>query len=214
MNLPDLIHQLRTSAPSLRNLTLSHEYSGIEEPIISGSASMASSAFFAALRNYSQGLEVLKVDFLILPNEFFIASLDVHSSTATTSGWRWPRLRVLELERFCVLLSPEPKLSQVDRLVALASMAVGMPALEFVRFEPSSRLVFELTRSDIVDEDRESPNFRCIEPLINKYTLYLRGFSDDGEQRVVSAWSTTLKAQGKKSGEISGLGTWYVFATD
>lgn len=172
----DFIHQLRISAPSLRKLML-HSQDYISRPFVPPSMKK----FAATLRDFSQGLEILRAEPFDLHHAFFLQSSEGLNPAAATSQWSWPRLQQLELRGFSQRSdfgADQLTVTATDILIAAGTAATAMPALEIAEIEIEPQQYFYIKREPC----KEFKGFR------NAFVI-LVGFHEGEEQRILTAWA-------------------------
>lgn len=174
----DFIHQLCISAPSLRKLMLySQDFFSHTVTLIPPSMGI----FAAALRDYSQSLELLRVSFLDLHPAFFLQSSEEVDPAAATSQWRWPRLQELELGGYfgrSYLTVDQLKITPTEILIAAGTAATAMPVLEIANIDMWPYQTFHIKREPC----KGFQGFR-------NASVCLCGFYEEEEQRILTAWA-------------------------
>jgi hypothetical protein len=146
--------------------------------------------FSAALRNYTQGLESVKISGLDLQKSFFRPFLYEGSSPMAVPKWQWEKLKNLVLEDsrapIYSVLGPI-KLPPEDLLIAVGKAAVAMPVLASVRITTAEGQLFWAERFGTFhvvvtgfEKDAKREIWHCItstytrkaSPVRPKYDLY------------------------------------------
>lgn len=153
--------------------------------------------FAAALRDFSQGLEVLRAELWNLHPAFFLQSLEELDPAVATSQWRWPRLQHLELRSFSGEHdsdSTQPTLSTAEMLIAAGRAAMAMPILEVAIIDEGPGKLFVVKRK-LSDGARNT----------KKGGVGLRGFDESEDNRILSAWVPFLGAEVKYVKELTDI---------
>lgn len=140
--------------------------------------------FAAALRDFSQGLELLRAEPFNLHPAFFLPFSEEFDLTVATSQWRWPRLQQLELVGFSEEHgsdSAQSPLSAAEILIAAGRAAMAMPILKCAAINLGRGKYFLVKRK----LSNGAKN-------IKKARVALCGFDESEETRILSAWTPFL----------------------
>lgn len=137
--------------------------------------------FAAALRDYSQSLELLRVSILDLHPAFFLQSSEEVNPAAARSQWRWPRLQELELLGSfgrSYLTAHQLKITPTEILIAAGTAATAMPVLEIANIKVRPNQYFHIKREPC----KGFQGFR-------NASIRFVGFDEREEQRILTAWA-------------------------
>lgn len=147
--------------------------------------------FAAALRKYSQSLELLRTSFLDLHPSFFLQSSEEVNSAAATSKGRWPRLQKLELTggdfAWSDLGAGQLPITPTDILIAAGTTATAMPALEIAEIEIAPRQYFYIKREP----------YKGFQDFRNASIDFV-GFDEGEEQRILNAWAHFIGGEARR----------------
>lgn len=145
--------------------------------------------FAAALRDLSQGLEILRAEPFDLHHAFFLQSSEGLNPAAAASQWRWPRLRQLELRGFSERSdfgADQLTITATDILIAAGTAATAMPALEIAEIAIEPRQYFWIKREPC-------KGFQGFQNA----SICLVGFDEGEEQRILTAWARFIGGEAR-----------------
>lgn len=138
-------------------------------------------AFAAALRDYSQSLEILRVSILDLTPAFFLQSSEELNPAAATSQWRWPRLQELHLLGYfgrSYFTANQLKITPTEMVIAVGTAATAMPVLEIANINVWSNQSFRIKREPC----KAFQGFR-------NASVCFYGFDEGEEKRILTVWA-------------------------
>lgn len=143
----------------------------------------------AALKDFSQGLELLYAAPLKLHPTFFLPSSEELDHVVATSQSRWPRLQQLVLKSFSGLSdsgADQPTITPTDILIAAGRTAMAMPALDTAQITIEPDQYFCIGREPC----KGFQGFR-------NASIDFDGFDEAEEQRILTAWAHFIGGQAR-----------------